>query len=116
MAEVNEPAVVWTKVMVWRALAKAVIDTKQFWLSPRDIKLPDRLTIDQFGAKYLDQPKGKLEGGMKLFMSDDMRKEWNALKISMDTEGHHCYRQFSFPRLVDGMPFEIPRRYVSLLI
>ena len=103
--------------MVWRALAKAVLDTKQFWLGQKDMKLPDRLTIDQLGAKYLDQPSGgKLGGGMKIFMQKDMRKEWEALKIKMDTEGNYRYRQFSFPRLVNGMAFEIPRRYVSLLI
>ena len=47
---------------------------------------------------------------MKILMRRDIRKEWEALGIVMETVGQYQYRIFSFPRLVNGLPFHIPAR------
>ena len=101
----------WTEDRVWDAVDKATRDTIEASLALGS-KVPDRLTIVHLGAKYMNNTKGNLDGGMTLFMSKKMRDVWEEeLKITMDTNGNYCYRQFSFPHTMAGKPFEIPRRY-----
>jgi hypothetical protein len=105
------PVDVWNEIRIWQAWDAAI---KSGQNEHREAKT-ERLTIVAFGKHYLNQqPGGKQGSAMKILLSKDFRKQWQDLGIKMETEGQYQYRQFSFPRLVNGQPFQIPAKIYSL--